>query len=124
MKTELLVQLDGVGNDNSGILLIAASNLPWVLDPALRRRLQKKIHIPLPDEQARRRLFEVAVGDTTCGLSQMDYTELGRRTSGLSGSDISNAVQDALMEPLRKVFTATYWKSVSRHKTVLSITFQ
>src|ERR1700733_15079293 len=51
MKSELLVQMDGVGKDTGGVLLVGATNLPWSLDPALRRRFQKKIHIPLPDDK-------------------------------------------------------------------------
>lgn len=119
MKTELMVQIDGVGHDNTGVLLLAATNLPWTLDPAMRRRFQRKIHIALPDEEARRRMFEIHVGDTPCGLTEKDYMELGRRTKGLSGSDISNAVQDALMQPVKKISSSKYWHKVS---VLLSIT--
>lgn len=113
MKTELMVQIDGVGHDNTGVLLLAATNLPWTLDPAMRRRFQRKTHIALPDEEARRRMFEIHVGDTLCGLTENDYKELGRRTKGLSGSDISNAVQDALMQPVKKISSSKYWQKVS-----------
>ncbi|KAF4638011.1 hypothetical protein G7Y89_g51 [Cudoniella acicularis] len=112
MKTELMVQIDGVGNDNTGILLLAATNLPWTLDPAMRRRFQRKIHIPLPDEAARIRMFEIHVGDIPCGLEPKDYEELGRRTKGLSGSDISIAVQDALMQPVKKISGSKFWRKV------------
>ncbi len=112
MKTEFLVQMDGVGNDNTGVLLLAATNLPWALDPAVRRRFQKRIHIPLPDEGA-----EAAVHYPYRGpgqdLTQEDFDELARRTEGLSGSDIANAVQDALMVPIKKVHSAKYFKKVS-----------
>jgi vacuolar protein-sorting-associated protein 4 len=113
MKTEMLVQMDGVGKDNTGVLVLAATNLPWSLDPALRRRFQRKIHIPLPDESARTQLFEIAVKDVPSGLHPQDYKELAKRTTGLSGSDISNAIQDALMQPVKRVLTATHWKVVS-----------
>src|ERR1700761_1947534 len=53
MKTELLVQMDGVGHDNRGIFVLAATNVPWKLDSALLSRLQRKIYIPLPDDSAR-----------------------------------------------------------------------
>ncbi|KAF2433429.1 AAA-domain-containing protein, partial [Tothia fuscella] len=59
LKAELLVQMDGVAKDNEGVLLVGATNRPGALDPAVRRRFQKKIHIPLPDETARRELFEI-----------------------------------------------------------------
>src|ERR1700760_1550521 len=99
LKTELLVQMDGVGNDNDGVLLLGATNLPWTLDPAVRRRFQRKIHIPLPDDQARRQLFKIHADKMGVKLSKTDYMELGKLTEGWSGSDIGNALQDALMMP-------------------------
>lgn len=109
VKTEFLVQMDGVSQDNNGILFIAATNLPWTLDPAIIRRFRKKIHIPLPDEEARKRLFEIHLGETRCDVSADDYAEFARRTQGFSGSDISNVVQEALMEPVKKIFEAKYF---------------
>lgn len=113
LKTEIMVQMDGVGFDNQGVLVLAATNLPWSLDSAIRRRLQRKIYIPLPDEPARCRMFEVHVGKTPCGLKPEHYIELGKRTNGLSGSDIGNAVQDALMQPVKKVSSSKHWRKVS-----------
>ena len=114
LKTEFLVQMDGVGNDNEGVFILAATNIPWTLDPAMRRRFQKRIHIPLPDEAARIRLFEIGIPDTARGQVRSSHIrELGRRTKGFSGSDISIAIQDALMRPLKQVHTATHYKKVS-----------
>jgi SpoVK/Ycf46/Vps4 family AAA+-type ATPase len=45
--------MQGVGNDNDGILVLGATNIPWVLDAAIRRRFEKRIYIPLPEEHAR-----------------------------------------------------------------------
>jgi len=45
--------MQGVGNDMDGVLVLGASNVPWELDPAIRRRFEKRIYIPLPDIQAR-----------------------------------------------------------------------
>lgn len=115
LKTEIMVQMDGVGHDNEGVLVLAATNLPWALDPAIRRRLQRKIYIPLPDEPARSRMFEIHIGTTPCGLDPSHYEELGRRTDGLSGSDIGNTVQDALMQPVKKVASSKYWRKVRKY---------
>ncbi|EPE10707.1 vacuolar protein sorting-associated protein 4b [Ophiostoma piceae UAMH 11346] len=53
LKTEFLVQMAGVGKgNNDGVVLLAAINLPWALDPTIRRRL-KHIHTPPPDADAR-----------------------------------------------------------------------
>jgi vacuolar protein-sorting-associated protein 4 len=49
VKTEFLVQMDGVGAESTGILVLGATNLPWALDPAIRRRFERRIYISLPD---------------------------------------------------------------------------
>ena len=112
IKTELLVQMDGVGKDSKGVLILGATNIPWQLDSAIRRRFQRRVHISLPDLPARMRMFELAVGNTPCELSQADYRQLGELSEGYSGSDISIAVQDALMQPVRLIQTATHYKPV------------
>lgn len=113
IKTELLVQMNGVGNDPQGVLVLGATNIPWQLDSAIRRRFEKRIYIPLPDLASRTKMFEINVGDTPCNLSKEDYRSLGQMTEGYSGSDIAVAVKDALMEPIRKIQMATHFKNVS-----------
>ncbi|GFZ46938.1 ATPase-like fidgetin [Saitozyma sp. JCM 24511] len=112
IKTEFLVQINGVGNDDTGVLVLGATNIPWQLDPAIKRRFEKRIYIPLPDVQARRRMFELNVGTTPHGLSAADFTALAEQTDGYSGSDIAVIVRDALMQPVRKVLSATHFKQV------------
>jgi vacuolar protein-sorting-associated protein 4 len=114
IKTELLVQMDGVGKDSKGVLILGATNIPWQLDAAIRRRFQRRVHISLPDLPSRVRMFEIAVGNTPCELKVTDYKSLGQLSEGYSGSDIAIAVQDALMQPVRKIQTATHYKKVSQ----------
>lgn len=113
IKTELLVQMDGVGKDSKGVLILGATNIPWQLDSAIRRRFQRRVHISLPDLPARMKMFELAVGDTPCELTQQDFRTLADLSEGYSGSDISIAVQDALMQPVRLIQTATHYKPVT-----------
>lgn len=113
IKTELLIQMNGVGNDADGVLILGATNIPWQLDSAIRRRFEKRIYIPLPDLIARIRMFEINVGDTPCNLTKDDYRELGTLTEGYSGSDIAVVVKDALMEPIRKIQNATHFKDLN-----------
>lgn len=82
VKTEFLVQMNGVGKDLEGVLVLAATNIPWQLDPAIRRRFEKRIYISLPDEAARGRMFQIHLGDTPHTLLPADYKELARRTDG------------------------------------------
>ncbi|KAJ5095602.1 vacuolar protein sorting-associated protein 4 [Penicillium alfredii] len=112
IKTELLVQMDGVGKDSKGVLILGATNIPWQLDAAIRRRFQRRVHISLPDPNARMKMFMLAVGSTPCQMTQADYRTLADMSEGYSGSDISIAVQDALMQPIRKIQTATHYKKL------------
>ncbi|CAH2284146.1 vacuolar sorting-associated 4B [Pelobates cultripes] len=112
IKTEFLVQMQGVGIDNEGILVLGATNIPWVLDSAIRRRFEKRIYIPLPEEHARASMFKLHLGTTQNSLTEADYRELGKRTPGYSGADVSIIVRDALMQPVRKVQSATHFKRV------------
>jgi vacuolar protein-sorting-associated protein 4 len=102
IKTEFLVQMNGVGHDDTGILVLGATNIPWQLDNAIKRRyvfippslphgtfgvnkvnrFEKRIYIPLPGPDARRRMFEIHVGSTPCELTPKDYKELGDKTEG------------------------------------------
>ncbi|KAL1517365.1 hypothetical protein ABEB36_001135 [Hypothenemus hampei] len=112
IKTEFLVQMQGVGHDSEGILVLGATNIPWVLDAAIRRRFEKRIYIPLPEEPARMTMFKIHLGNTRTELTDEDIKELARRTDGYSGADISIVVRDALMQPVRKVQTATHFKKI------------
>ena len=112
IKTEFLVQMQGVGNDNDGILVLGASNVPWELDPAIRRRFEKRIYIPLPDIHARSGQFKIRLGKTPNALSEEDFLELGKATEGYSGSDITVVVKEAMMMPVRRCQTATRFKMV------------
>lgn len=113
IKTEFLVQMQGVGNDNDGVLVVGATNIPWVLDSAIRRRFEKRIYIPLPEVNARLDMFKLNVRDTPHTLTENDFKSLAKGTEGFSGADIAVLVQDALMQPVRKVQTATHFKKVS-----------
>lgn len=112
IKTEFLVQMQGVGNDMDGILVLGATNIPWVLDAAIRRRFEKRIYIPLPEELARLAIFKLHMGNTRHTLSDADLRKLAAQTEGYSGADISIVVRDALMQPVRLVQTATHFKRV------------
>ncbi len=113
IKTEFLVQMNGVGHDDTGVLVLGATNIPWQLDNAIKRRFEKRIYIPLPGPDARRHMFQLHVGSTPCELVPKDYRQLADKTEGYSGSDIAIVVRDALMQPVRKVISATHFKRVA-----------
>jgi len=116
IKTEFLVQMNGVGTDDQGILVLGATNIPWSLDAAIRRRFERRIYIPLPDVAARARIFQIHVGTTPNKLTAKHYRELAEKTEGYSGADISIIVRDALMQPVRMVQSATHFKKLDNGK--------
>ncbi|KAL3518529.1 hypothetical protein ACH5RR_021118 [Cinchona calisaya] len=113
IKTELLVQMQGVGNNDEKVLVLAATNTPYALDQAIRRRFDKRIYIPLPDLKARQHMFKVHLGDTPHNLTESDFEDLARKTEGFSGSDISVCVKDVLFEPVRKTQDAMFFIKTS-----------
>jgi len=102
IKTEFLVQMDGVGSTKGGVLVLGATNVPWELDPAMRRRFEKRVYIALPEDHARSIMFKLNLGNTPNNLTDEDFAELGRVAEGYSGSDVAVVVREALMEPVRK----------------------
>ena len=113
VKTEFLVQMQGVGHDDEGVLVLAATNIPWCLDSAIRRRFERRIYIPLPELQARLQMFKIHIGDTPNTLKDDDWLDLAKRTEWYSGSDIENVVRNALMECVRTLQVATHFKRVT-----------
>lgn len=107
MKTEFLVQMDGVGANNDGVLIVAATNLPWALDPAMRRRFEKRIYIPLPDKEARISLIKSKIKGAYVDLTDRDIASIADKTNYFSGADIAILVRDALMQPIREFQQAT-----------------
>ena len=115
LKTEFLIQMQGVGNDDEGILVLGATNIPWGLDPAVRRRFQKKIYIGLPEVDARRVMFQLNLGKTANTLTEEQFDDLAERTEGYSGSDIATLTQDAIYEPIRKCESASHFVRIQRN---------
>ena len=99
MKTELLIQLDGL-TKNEGVFLLAASNIPWDLDPALLRRLEKRIMVALPDKKGREALLKIFIPQNM--NKGIDYIKNAEVLEGYSGSDIKLLCKEALMTRTRK----------------------
>lgn len=113
IKTEFLVQMNGVHNDHeTDVLVLGATNIPWALDAAIKRRFEKRVYIPLPELDARRRMFELNIGSTPCTLTPKDIRTLAAQTEGYSGADVAVVVREALMQPVRRVMNATHFKQV------------
>jgi SpoVK/Ycf46/Vps4 family AAA+-type ATPase len=97
---EFLQEIDGI-KSRSGIVLVAATNRPDALDPALLRsgRFDKLIFIPPPNETQRAELFKLYLGKAPLS-DDIDYIKLGNMTPGFTGADIANLCRQAKMNAL------------------------
>ncbi|OHT17596.1 ATPase, AAA family protein [Tritrichomonas foetus] len=102
MKTEFLIQMDGLVQSDALVFVLAASNFPFDLDPALLRRLEKRILVPLPEEESRKAMFESFLTPDIAAPG-LDYSEFAKRTEGYSGSDVRLVCKEAAMQPLRRL---------------------
>jgi cell division protease FtsH len=98
---QLLVELDGFA-DNSGIIVIAATNRDDVLDPALLRagRFDRQITVNLPDRRGRAAIFAVHSRNKKID-PEIDFEAISRRTVGFSGADIANIMNEAAILAVR-----------------------
>ncbi|XP_039400228.1 katanin p60 ATPase-containing subunit A-like 2 isoform X5 [Mauremys reevesii] len=111
MKTELLVQMDGLARSDDLVFVLAASNLPWELDYAMLRRLEKRILVDLPNKEARQAMIQhwLPPVSNSGGVelrTELEYSLLGQETEGYSGSDVKLVCKEAAMRPVRKIFNA------------------
>jgi len=114
MKTELLVQMSKL-DDIPGVLVLGATNRPFDLDPAVRRRFERRIYIPLPDLKARIHLLEGQVKGESPLIGNPEINHLAKQTDMYSGADLSIFVREALMAPLRDAVKASTWVEVTRN---------
>ncbi|XP_063758408.1 katanin p60 ATPase-containing subunit A1 isoform X1 [Eleginops maclovinus] len=107
VKAELLVQMDGVGgaseNDDPSkmVMVLAATNFPWDIDEALRRRLEKRIYIPLPSHAGRVELLKINLKELEVA-EDVDLDKIAEQLEGYSGADITNVCRDASLMAMRR----------------------
>ena len=99
---QLLTEMDGFG-ENEGIIIIAATNRPDVLDPALLRpgRFDRQVTVSLPDANEREQILEVHAKNKTLG-KDVNLSNLSLRTPGFSGADLENLLNEAALLTVRR----------------------
>lgn len=102
LVNQFLNELDGLASDNSSILVIGATNLPWYVDSALKRpgRFDKTIFVPPPDLYERAEVFKLFL--TGKPIEKIDYNQLAKRTSRYSAADIVAVCNVAIDKKIRK----------------------
>lgn len=93
---QFLNELDGIESDNEGVLILAATNAPWHVDPAFRRpgRFDRIIFVPPPDAAARAAILRILVKGKP--IDNIDFDHIGKKTDKLSGADLLALVDDAV----------------------------
>lgn len=126
IKTQTLVEIEGVDTSKSSerVLVIGATNRPWELDEAARRRFVKRFYVPLPDDQARSVLFRrlLEANDHNLTDTQLEV-DLVRATEGFSGADCRNLCQEAAMGPVREVGSLVFEDSSAGEEAIPPITY-
>jgi len=104
IKTEFLVQLDGAGPEGGErVLVVGATNRPQELDEAARRRLVKRLYIPLPEHDARIQIINNLLAKERHGVTDDEVVEIGKQTEGYSGADMANLCKEAALGPIRSL---------------------
>lgn len=106
VKTQLLMSMEGLSSKKGDrVVTIGATNIPWEIDSAFRRRFQRRIYVTLPDIEARNAIFKI----NSKGIDlnpNIDFHELAVKTEKYSGSDIANICKEAIMSPIRDLDSA------------------
>lgn len=97
LVSQFLSEMDGFAQDNDGVLIIGASNVPWSIDSAFRRpgRFDRVIFVPPPDRTARAAILEAMLQERP-QAETIDTAKLAEQSSGFSGADLKNLVETAV----------------------------
>lgn len=96
LVSQFLSEMDGFSSNNSGVLVLGATNTPWAVDAAFRRpgRFDRSFFVPPPDKDARRAILKLKVEGRPIGGS-LDLDAVAKETSGFSGADLENIIDTA-----------------------------
>ncbi|XP_071827685.1 fidgetin-like protein 1 isoform X1 [Apostichopus japonicus] len=109
IKTEFLIQLDGATScDEDRLLVVGATNRPQEIDEAARRRLVKRLYIPLPDASAREQIIlNLLSKQGNYSLAQNEVSLVCQKTEGYSGADVANLCREAALGPIRSIHSSS-----------------
>ncbi|NXU57903.1 FIGL1 protein, partial [Turnix velox] len=104
IKTEFLVQLDGTTTSSEDrILVVGATNRPQEIDEAARRRLVKRLYIPLPEALARKQIVTRLMSKESCSLNEEEVELIVKKSDGFSGADMAQLCREASLGPIRSL---------------------
>ena len=119
---QLLSEMDGF-QDNEGILVIGATNLKDILDPALLRpgRFDRIVNVPLPDLKSRELILNQYIEKKPWKMTNVSIHDLASMTAGFSGADLKNLVNEATIHAVRRIQNITSDMIVENNKNQMSI---
>src|SRR3954452_707591 len=100
--TQFLAEMDGINGNNDGVLILAATNAPWHVDPAFRRpgRFDRILFVPPPDAPARAGILRILVHGKP--VQDIDFEQLAKKTDAFSGADLKAVIDVAIEQKLRE----------------------
>ncbi len=102
VKTQLLQAVEGFGTGEELLVTVGATNTPWDIDAAMRRRFERRVYVTLPTTEAREKMFEIHTRGV--GLApDVSFEELAKYTAGFTAADIALLCREALMHPIREL---------------------
>jgi AAA+ superfamily predicted ATPase len=103
---QFLAEMDGMQSDNEGVLILAATNAPWHVDPAFRRpgRFDRIIFVPPPDAPARAAILRIHTKGKP--VDTIDYDHVAKKAEGFSGADLRAVVDAAVEAKLKEAMKA------------------
>jgi len=96
LVSQFLSEMDGFAQNNQGVLILAATNVPWSVDPAFRRpgRFDRVLFVPPPDREAREAILRIHLSGRP-GADALDVRSISETTSGFSGADLFSLIEAA-----------------------------
>jgi transitional endoplasmic reticulum ATPase len=130
---QFLSELDGVTSTNEGVLVLAATNAPWHLDPAFRRpgRFDRILFVPPPDQSARASILRLLLKGKP--VAEIDFDALAKKSDGFSGADLKAVIDVAVEAKLRDAMRVgalqplsgkDLFEAIKRHKPTVRDWFQ
>ncbi|KAI9870438.1 MAG: hypothetical protein M1830_004255, partial [Pleopsidium flavum] len=110
--------------DASRVLVLAATNMPWAIDEAARRRFVRRQYIPLPESHVRAMQLRTLLSHQKHSLTEDDIEVLVQLTDAFSGSDITALAKDAAMGPLRSLGEALLHMSMEEIRPIQFVDFE
>ena len=111
LKTEFLIQFDGVGSsEETRVLIIGATNRPFDLDPAVIRRLPKRVYVGPFNDEEKKGFIKKIITQNKCDIKDEEYLKIAKMCNNYSNSDLKELCREAAYEPLRELNSSTLKK--------------